>query len=73
MYIYVDPTATKNEIRDHLLVMAAEADHELSKSRANNLADKFKKGMFDPELAYVLGHQDPTGEEAVRRVMAVAA
>lgn len=72
MYIYVDQAATKNEVRDALLDMAGEKGHELSKSRANNLADKFKKGLFDPELAYVLDHQDPTGEEAVRRVMATA-
>lgn len=69
MYIYVDPTATKNEIRDALLGMAAEKDHPLSKSRANNLADKFKKGLFDPELEYVLQHQDPTGEQAVNNVL----
>ena len=69
MYVYVDPAATKNEIRDALLDMAAAKDHPLSRSRANNLADKFKKGLFDPELAYVLQHQDPTGEQAVKNVL----
>jgi len=69
VYVYVDPTATKNEIRDALLTMAAAKDHPLSKSRANNLADKFKKGLFDPELARVLQYSDPTGEQAVENVM----
>ena len=73
MLIACDLTATKNEIRDALLDMAAAKNHPLSRSRANNLADKFKKGLFDPELAYVLGHQDPTGETAVRNVMAEVA
>lgn len=70
MLIPCDLTATKNEIRDALLVMAAAKDHPLSKSRADRLADKFKRGEFDIELAYVLDHSDPTGEEAVRNVMA---
>lgn len=73
MYIYVDRSATKNEIKEALICMAAEKDHPLSKSRADYLADKFKRGLFDPELAYVLDHADPTGEEAVANVMAVAA
>lgn len=60
---------TKNEIRDHLLAQAALADHPLSKSRANNLADKFKKGEYDFELDYILHFQDPTGEEAVNNVL----
>lgn len=69
MYVYVDPTATKNEIRDALMDLADAKGHAISRSRANNLADKFKKGLFDPELEYVLQHSDPTGEEAVRNVM----
>lgn len=73
MLIPCDLTATKNEIRDALLGMAAAKDHPLSRSRADYLADKFKRGLFDPELAYVLGHADPTGEIAVRNVMARAA
>ena len=73
MLIPCDLTATKNEIRDALLDLAAIKDHPLSKARANNLADKFKRGLFDPELAYVLGHSDPTGETAVKNVMAAAA
>lgn len=60
---------TKNQIRDVLLLEAALADHPLSKSRANNLADKYKKGLYDPELQYILNFQDPTGEEAVNNVL----
>lgn len=73
MLIPCDLTATKNEIRDALLDLAAAKNHPLSQSRANNLADKFKKGQYDPELAYVLDHSDPTGETAVKNVMEVAA
>ncbi len=73
MLIPCDLTATKNEIRDALIDLAAAKGHPLSKSRADYLADKFKRGLFDPELAYVLGHADPTGEIAVRNVMKAAA
>ena len=55
---------TKNEIRDWLLRTAADNGEELSKSRANNLADKFKKGQFDPDLARIIHYNDSTGEEA---------
>jgi hypothetical protein len=65
---YVDQSATKNEIRDALLWNAAENGKELSQSRANNLADKFKKGQFDPDLARFIQYSDPVGEEAVRNV-----
>ena len=69
MYIHVDRAATKNEIRDALLGMANGAGQPLSKSRADKLADKFKRGMFDPELARVIGWADPTGEMACNNVM----
>ena len=69
MLIPCDLSATKHEIREALLDLAASKDHPLSVSRAHNLATKFKKGLFDPELAYVLGHSDPTGETAIRNVM----
>lgn len=72
MYIHVDRAATKNEIRDALLVLATGAGQPLSKSRADKLADKFKRGAFDPELARVLQYSDPTGETAVRNVLAAA-
>ena len=69
MYIFVNPKDTKNKIRDDLMLMAAEQGEPLSKSRANNLADKFKKGLYDPELARVLQHSDPTGETATNNVL----
>lgn len=65
---YVDRSATKNEIRDALISIAAENGELLSQSRANNLADRFKKGKFDPELLCRLTYRDPTGEEAVRNI-----
>jgi hypothetical protein len=65
---HVDQSATKNEIRDALLWNASENGEELSPSRANNLADKFKKGQFDPDLARYIQHSDPTGETAARNV-----
>lgn len=78
MYLrYVDRTANKNEIRDALLLTAAENGEDLSKARANNLADKFKKGHYDPDLARFIQYSDPVGEEAARNVdaerLAVAA
>ena len=69
MYIYVDRSATKNTIRDWLLILAHEAGRPLSGARADKLANKFKRGLFDPELAYFLQWADPTGEKAVRNVM----
>ena len=61
---HVDQSATKNEIRDALLATADEFGEELSKSKANNLADKFKRGQFDPILARFIHYSDTTGEEA---------
>jgi hypothetical protein len=63
-YRAVDRNATKNEIRDALLDYAAHNDAALSKAKADNLADKFKRGEYDPLLAYVLGYWDETGETA---------
>lgn len=68
----VDRSATKNDIRDALLDMAHQAGECLSKSKANNLADKFKKGLFDPELKRVIQYSDPTGETAVSNVLRAA-
>lgn len=64
---YVDRRAPKHEIQEALLGFAAENGAELSDARALNLADKFKRGKFDPDLAYILGYEDPTGEEASTR------
>lgn len=61
----VDRMATKNEIRDALMSIALDNGEELSKARANNLADNFKKGHYDPDLMRIIGYSDPVGEEAV--------
>lgn len=65
---FVDRTATKHEIQSALLDMAATNGEALSDARALNLAAKFKKGLFDPDLARFIQYSDPTGEEATRRV-----
>ncbi|MGN6406175.1 hypothetical protein [Sinomonas sp.] len=62
-----DRSATKNELRDALLDMAAERGAELSDAKADKLANKFKQGRFDPDLAYFLDYDDPTGEDASAR------
>lgn len=69
MYITCDRSATKNEIRDWLIILADDNGENLSKARADKLANKFKKGLFDPELERVLQYSDPTGEAAVKNVM----
>ena len=66
----VDQAATKNEIRDALLTIATDNGETLSKSKANNLADKFKKGLYDPMLARFIQYSDPTGERAVKNILA---
>jgi len=38
----------------------------LSDARADKLANKFKKGQFDPLLARFIQYSDPTGEKATR-------
>lgn len=65
----LDRAQTKNEIRDRLLVEAFWSGHPLSKSKANNLADKYKKGMYDPELQRIINYSDPVGEQAVNNVL----
>lgn len=65
----LDRAQTKNQIRDRLLVEAFCADHQLSKSRADNLANKYKKGLFDPELQRIINYSDPTGETATNNIM----
>jgi len=64
----VDRTATKSSIKDALLTIAAENGELLSKSRADALADKFKRGEFDPMLAKFIQYSDLTGEMAARNV-----
>ena len=63
---FVDRAATKHEIQAALLNIAAENGEQLSDARALNLAAKFKKGAFDPDLARFIQYSDPTGEEATR-------
>lgn len=74
---FVDRAADKNDIRDALLEIAAENGEVLSKSRADKLAVKFKRGEFDPMLARFIQYSDPVGEEASDNVdaerLAVAA
>jgi len=62
-------TAPKNDIRDWLIILADEAGEQISKARADKLANKFKKGMFDPELERVIQYSDTTGERAVNNVL----
>jgi hypothetical protein len=63
---YVDRTAPKNDIRDELLWLASDNGEELSRARADKLANKFKRGEFDPMLARFIQYSDPTGETASR-------
>lgn len=63
----VDRNAPKSDIKEALLLIAAENGELLSKSRADALADKFKRGMFDPMLAKFIQYSDPVGEEATRK------
>lgn len=60
----VDRKATKNEIRDALLVLATDNGEDLSKARADKLANNFKKGHYDPDLMRIIHYSDPVGEEA---------
>lgn len=65
---YVDRTATKNDIAYALQMIAAENGETLSPARADKLANKFKKGQFDPDLARFIQYIDIVGETAVRNV-----
>lgn len=69
MFTVIDRSQTRNEIRDVLLRRAEERRHPLSKARADKLAGKFKQGLFDDEMARVIGWSDPTGETACTNVM----
>lgn len=42
----IDRSMTKAEIRDYLLEQARQKGVPMSKSRANNLADKYKNGKI---------------------------
>lgn len=66
---HVDQSATKNEIKVALLEIAAENGETLSKSKADTLADKFKRGLFDPLLEKFIQYSDPTGEKAVSNAL----
>lgn len=68
----IDRRQTKNEIRDQLIGLAATNGTVISRARADKLANKFKKGQFDPDLASILSYSDPTGEQATARVLAAA-
>lgn len=71
----LNQAATKNENRDQLLANAEEMGVTLSRSRADRLAQRYKQSRLDhlvPELQRVIAYQDPTGETAVRRVLAAA-
>lgn len=60
----IDRSATKNEIRDHLIALAAEQGIALSRSRADKYANKYKKGHLDSIPRGPLGGFDPTGRTA---------
>jgi len=60
----INRNATKNEIRDHLIALAAEQGITLSRSRADKHANKHKKGHLDSSPRGPLGGFDPTGRTA---------
>lgn len=71
----LDRRDTKNQIRDTLTENLAMLGMEVSRSRADRLANAYKRGRLDeldPELQRVIGYSDITGETAVRRVLAAA-
>lgn len=76
LFAGVDRADTKNTIRDMFVENLAFMGVEISRAKASKLADQYKRGRLDemdPELQRVLEYSDPTGETAVRRVMAVVA
>ncbi|MDO4919900.1 hypothetical protein [Kocuria sp.] len=76
LFAGVDRADTKNTIRDMFMENLAYLGVELSRAKASKLADQYKRGRLDemdPELMRVLQYSDPTGETAVRHVMAAAA
>jgi hypothetical protein len=64
---YVDRSATKNEIAAALKNIATANNETLSSARADKLANKFKRGQFDPDLARFIQYSDPVGEEATHK------
>lgn len=62
----LDRTATKNDIAATLQWIAYDNGETLSPARADKLANKFKKGIFDPMLAKFIQYSDKVGEEATR-------
>lgn len=65
---YVTRSASKADIKFSLMNIAADNGEELSPSRADRLADKFKRGLFDPDLARYIQYSDPVGELAAKNV-----
>ena len=64
----VDRSATKNDIAAALLTIATENGELLSPARADKLANKFKRGEFDPMLLRFIQYADNTGETASANV-----
>lgn len=60
----INRNATKNEIRDQLIALAAERGINLSRSRADKYANKYKQGKLDTTPRGPLGGFDPTGRTA---------
>lgn len=60
----INRNATKNEIRDQLIALAAEQGISLSRARADKYANKYKKGQLDTTARGPLGGFDPTGRTA---------
>ena len=60
----INRNATKNEIRDQLIALAAERGINLSRSRADKYANKDKLGKLDTTPRAPLGGFDPTGRTA---------
>lgn len=66
----ISRTLTKNEIRDEFLRIATERGRLLSRSRANNMADRYKRGRIvhdsiHKDLVDLYLHADPTGYTAI--------
>ncbi|WP_394163359.1 hypothetical protein [Galactobacter valiniphilus] len=73
----ISRSLTKNEIRDEFLRLADEQGRLLSRSRANNMADRYKRGRIihdsiHNELVDLCHHSDPTGERAVHHLLCTA-
>jgi hypothetical protein len=68
----IDPTTPAMQIVSFLMGNAEMAGVQMSFSKAQRIARKVQRGVFDPELARVIQYSDPTGEAAVREVMRAA-